>query len=848
MAAVPVLAALLSYSLKVQQVGDAGGSEKDTRVGNVQYVAAATSAYNVVEVNLADDTIAAAAKTATVTNLRSGTSVSVPLPNIAANTVRGKFSVGAGVTITIAAIDGDTLNVSALGNVKALTVDAKGPTVASMAPATGFLQKGTTVALTGQITDTASSIASDKNDVDGNGVTNEPLKAANGSTVDIQILVGPSGGAQVDKSLLATWLPVTDGFSFTLQVDLLTEGDHTWQVIAKDKAGNATTSDSDTATAAVFEKHKITVDATKPCVAAASTGIGWDAAGKKEKTDKKSVKLEFTGESAGQAGTCGPTADLLDSASLFAGAFTVEGNTVSTFVFPNLKAADTDASYNKETRNVVFLTLGADLAPASKPQVAVVGIITDKAGNPAVIKAITASDKLKPTLSVSIVGEASSRPVVSGKTTAKATLTITSNEELTGPPTVTFSTLATSGTSATVSSVVVKPGVQIGAVEAPVVASVAAGGTSTAGPWEVTRKFADGPNLPRLANVFVTGTDKAGANVGTAGSGTTVNTFVDPAKLILFEFDNQFNGGVVDIATIFKLNPVQVGSTNKTESQSPFVRMDFDNEGLEYNITGASSVDSVTSGETKIEIDSHNKVTLLSVKLDGADVLSQAGTVDDNSFQIATANLALGKHKVEVTAKDAVGNETASTLTFEFEVVARSAHKVALVPGFNLVSFPGDPVSTAINDVVGSNAAVKTALTYDPNDPAGPWLVATRDAAGQLSGTLTTIDGNHAYWIETTNFDPIQTVLAARAFSTVPPSIPVIAGWNLVPVADLQLGIVGTAITSTTYFASVDWAVAYRYDAATNQWVKVIPTNVAAQVKSGEGWWLFANKKGSLVP
>ena len=61
----------------------------------------------------------------------------------------------------------------------------------------------------------------------------------------------------------------------------------------------------------------------------------------------------------------------------------------------------------------------------------------------------------------------------------------------------------------------------------------------------------------------------------------------------------------------------------------------------------------------------------------------------------------------------------------KFTVKDRSKTTVAMVPGWNLVSLPGEPTDGAIDTVI-TNTQVETVLTYDPSIPCG-WLIAVRN-------------------------------------------------------------------------------------------------------------------------
>ena len=136
--------------------------------------------------------------------------------------------------------------------------------------------------------------------------------------------------------------------------------------------------------------------------------------------------------------------------------------------------------------------------------------------------------------------------------------------------------------------------------------------------------------------VMVTGEDTA-SNEGTSGSD-------DPEKssAILFEMDNAIPAPVLD--------PDDEGSVSRSD---PFLNIDWSSEGGEY------------AGDT------HKKVTLTVLTLDGEDVLDRAATSDNRSFILTTSGLALGDHKIEVNGMDEAGNDLDSNHEVTFTVKAR---------------------------------------------------------------------------------------------------------------------------------------------------------------------------------
>ena len=435
----------------------------------------------------------------------------------------------------------------------------------------------------------------------------------------------------------------------------------------------------------------------------------------------------------------------------------------------------------------VFLTLAADLAPDAKPAVALTAGVADKAGNTQTsINAIEATDKIAPAFTVTVDKTLTNKGI---------SIAITSDEAVSGNlPTI---QLYKKDEAVIVEKIM------------PVVVT----GTNT---WksEVTTALnvAQGD-----ISIYVEGKDLA-QNLGTQGQkdSTALGSLV-------FVYDTVINNPTFD--------PVKSLTTTLTsvETIAPFIRVIFDEKV------------SITKGEFGVK----GSTTL-------ADVTSAMFSSDNKTWIYSASGLTVDEdYELNIDAKDLAGNEKKAQNT-DFTVKARAKIKVAVVPGNNLISLPGAPANADIN-LVGIPSEVTSVITYDPT-PAGiaaggPWLVATRDAAGNLVGNLTTMDSLHAYWVETTSTAPIEVDIPQQGFAAVPPSIVVVNGWNLVPVVSVAGDIPGTTINADLYFGSTAWITAYTFNTTTNTWIKVLPNQIPADtVTVGNGYWLYVGADGVLVP
>jgi hypothetical protein len=228
-----------------------------------------------------------------------------------------------------------------------------------------------------------------------------------------------------------------------------------------------------------------------------------------------------------------------------------------------------------------------------------------------------------------------------------------------------------------------------------------------------------------------------------------------------------------------------------------------------------------------------------------------ASTADNKLFVLSpgsfpgdAAALTLDDHTITVSATDAADNDSDDD-SAKFTVDERDDFSLALIAGWNLVSLPGVPADGSINAVI-TDSDVSTVLIYDTS--SGSFQTSVRDAvSGQLTGSLTTLDGTQGIWVNTSSFDPIEVAIPAIAAATLPPTISIAEGWNLVGVIDVSGSIAdGSDVASASvYFSGVEVSKIYGYDALTGAFTAVEPTD---QVTVGDGLWVFATEAGTVTP
>ena len=810
---------------------------EDTKVGNTLYVGNSTAAYDYVLVTFKKAGTGAASQTVDVKNATSGSSITLALTHATPHTDgvhQGAFRVVAsGASAArdeIAATDGQRIDVTdSEGTVISLTVDAEGPEITAITPTNKAIQKSTTVTYAAIVTDTASGLRDDSEDPgdDGNTTTDddsdgittaEPLANSAGAAVDINVYTqlstnGTDGSTDRSASATSGWTSVTDGFSFSFNQGAHAAQDHFFYVTATDRAGNTTRTDADGDTSG-SQNHKITVDSRKPTIDSATTGTGWDTADEEEETNNAAIKLVF--KDTGASSTDG-----IDATTVSASDFVMDGVTIS-----NVLVNGSD----------VYLILDADLAGDAKPEFQMLaGAVADLAGNTNASQDITSSDGIAPTFTVTITGDAgtAARPVAEKKITVR----VVSNETLKAAPKVHFMEFDTDTPTA--------DAVKVTSVNADNSIKAVSGATNT---WEQAYDASDmGVTAAgAVVGIAVSGSDKNSSNVGKTTGFTdaggkdgkpTNGEVIDMAKLSAANLLGELDDAIATPSET--LSPG--GSSGETESTKPFIKLQY-SESAEYEFESGDSSVTLSDG-SKVKSDASAKITITSITLDGVDVSGQLSVVDDETFNLATSGLALGEHTLKYTGEDAVGNSKARE--FKFEVLERSAYKVPLSPGWNLVSFPGTPTDNTLTSVMGTNPAT-TVLGYQN----GEWLTASKTGS-EWSGTLSKVEAGYGYWVNTTAFTAISTLIPEANPAAVLPTVPVTSGWNLLGVVDIALNAASTAVdggNSGTYFSSIDWSVAYQFDTQGNTWVKSVSGTSDNRIATARGYWVWANKAGTLVP
>ena len=234
---------------------------------------------------------------------------------------------------------------------------------------------------------------------------------------------------------------------------------------------------------------------------------------------------------------------------------------------------------------------------------------------------------------------------------------------------------------------------------------------------------------------------------------------------------------------------------------------------------------------------------LTAVALDGADVLEQAVQASARKYALAAYRLELGWHSVVYSAQDDAGN-VVEGVSFLFQVLERPPYRVPLYPGWNLISFHFYPWDHSIENVIGPDKKADMVMAYQ----YGEWKTAIRGDRG-WEGDLHAIWPGYGYWVRTTAVEVLQTVLAEYNPSAFYVLTPVVRGWNLLGVMDIQLH------PSPAYREADDqynfpWRVGYGFNTRLNRWDEPLRPGAEppARLEHGRGYWVWSEAEGLLTP
>lgn len=455
------------------------------------------------------------------------------------------------------------------------------------------------------------------------------------------------------------------------------------------------------------------------------------------------------------------------------------------------------ATHDDALPRSVFVTMVDDLPSDATPLVTIIGIVADAAGNQnSAGENISVSDGLPPVVTIATTVDGAAGTLTSGEITVRVSV----DETVADPAEAFAGNIGLAVRKVSADGSVTTSAALVGGTR-----TIIASGTQW--DWAFTFDASDIDTDEGAYNAYARIFDPDGnADDNGVASGAASD------DMILFEVDRGIPAPTV---------------TFSNDDPNTFVNLRFTGEASEYD------------GDT------HGTVTGVTATVDGSTV--EVSTIDSITYTIAApaGGYSVAEHDLDVTATDEAGNTVAFDLAVE--IIERVEFSIDLRPGLNLVSLPGSPSSTAINDVIPATHPINQVFTYDPT-LAGGWLVAERGDDGLFAGTLTSIGPGLAYFVRTTTFEPLPVFIPrlTPGRQTLPPAISLQAGWNLVPVADPSGDEVGAAtLAAATYFTTIDPVRVY----GLNVFGQLIPVDVANDdVVLGDGYWVYVTGAGVLIP
>lgn len=545
--------------------------------------------------------------------------------------------------------------------------------------------------------------------------------------------------------------------------------------------------------------NEVAYDEASPVIASARAGIGWDEDPdvEAEEDDRASIAVLFTELGAG-----------LDVDSLGIADFVITDDDDNVL---------TATGVELDTKTV-YIKLDADLGPDATPNVAIeAGDIHDLAGNDASGGNVDATDKIAPSITLDSQTETL---VTAGE---EVVFNISSDEPLSARPSVTVYKATGNATAASVGVAVADVGTDDDSWAITVTGIVA--GADREGYW----------------GVYVSGTDVGGnaATLGEANKADATDEDDDGDFEAISEDAIGFEADTTDVAVPSATTPADDATV--TYRSPYFVTITLD-DGDEYD---GDSSDVITITEALLVDEDDEEV----------DISGSIQTSDDNKFRIALTDLALATHEIHLSVTDGAGNTFATDpYVLTFTVEEAGAVSVDLQPGWNLVSLEGEPTDGSVATVFDADHSATKVFSYD--NATGAWISASRESGGTWEGDLTTLDGQHGYWIYADTFTELE-VTVPSGIGDVPPTPPTIAlgaGWNLVPVIPVD----GAATRDADdYFASVRFNLTrvLDYDADSGTWKSILLDNDLAtasgankDVSTGAAYWVYMLEADTLVP
>ena len=233
------------------------------------------------------------------------------------------------------------------------------------------------------------------------------------------------------------------------------------------------------------------------------------------------------------------------------------------------------------------------------------------------------------------------------------------------------------------------------------------------------------------------------------------------SETVAFTLDTTFNSPLSTAG-----GDVQPDPNSDVAEPRPFVLLDFAGERTNVNVT--------------------------KMMVDKVDVLGSLDNIGENRFLYWPEALDYGEHTVEFDARDAADNKPSGGTKFTFNVTQRDPFVMDISAGWNAISFPANPVDTAL-DAVFTDPAIDRVVGWNPSNSNGAWSIASRvDGVWTTSmefAPLTDVVVRYGYWVHSMAFikQPVDLegpINRETGGKPNPIGIPTVPGWNFIGVVD----------------------------------------------------------------
>jgi hypothetical protein len=169
------------------------------------------------------------------------------------------------------------------------------------------------------------------------------------------------------------------------------------------------------------------------------------------------------------------------------------------------------------------------------------------------------------------------------------------------------------------------------------------------------------------------------------------------------------------------------------------------------------------------------------------------------------------------------------------------SYTLPIAAGWNLLSLPVVPASSAIANVFASTSA-DAIWTYDPSDPsadASGWLVY--DPAEPQFSNLSTVSVGEGYFVHASSTSSLTVSGALFAPGTTPPSRSLTSGWNLVGSYASSSEDIDDAFASIGW-AGLEYTALWKLDAPSQSFV------LPSAVNPGDAFWILLDAPHTYAP